>query len=859
MATLSSRLTALETACSNCTAKIAVLKGETSGITDLPAGDGLTNLLQNGDFSDCINHWTAVSSVIDCTCCNEQALKVQLNTSATGSAYQEFATTVGHTYEASVYIKLDTALLAGVYIKDVTSGNVIKTSADIDSFTWYKVVLSFIAVGTATRIYLENRSTVNGYIACFKNAIVIDTDGLNTSDLSDPYKGYSGDGGIACLAKLNNPKDAIYATDGKLYIADTGNHVIRVMGTDKIIETFAGDGTPGFSGDNGIATNAQFNLPDEIFFDGNGDMIIVDSGNNAIRKITMATGIVTTIAGICDRGTTYPEGVENDASINLRYMDSMIMDKCGGVYAAMYDFTAGIHRLYYFTKNNAAYYINVSDFTFDPVDISLTGSLLSWFHRTVISNNNVIYGTPYSATFALYAIDIENTIISIAAGITNARYVSHTPEYSWWYDVTETGLLATDVHLENNSDILLDKAQQNIYFRQQYNTTPTPVILCYNISTGWLTKYVDFVTDYGLASDAYVDSMTINSKNDIFVVVRAASYGACERIYKIRYSDKSFTLIAGGTATDGYSGDGGSALDAGIQVDILATDYEDNLYFGQDNGYCIRKINMTTGIITNYAGAGVDAWSHGGPVGYGWIDGDGGLATEAAIGPGYQHICFDKYNNMYFNDRANSNDYNADSGVIRRVDKATGIITSAVGNASNINTLSSVTHLTDMSGLCVSSGTITVPSFTDTSTVVTQQPVVPTVNNLTITLKVLSSSVPVDTKDTVELLHTLSLSNKQSVYNRQATWEFQDLTDVFQIVGVKYTRYVTMVEQYQTYNCKLIIDNGTTQFPYTFDITLIKPPTVYTTSYGTAASVNSAYVEWIDISGAIFVLGDYLE
>lgn len=102
----------------------------------------------------------------------------------------------------------------------------------------------------------------------------------------DANGGYSGDGGAAIEAHLQDPHDVEIGPDGNLYIADTGNNVVRRVNlADGTIKTIAGTGDTGFSGDNGPATKAKLRNPYGIAFDGDGNLYIVDTMNNRIRKV----------------------------------------------------------------------------------------------------------------------------------------------------------------------------------------------------------------------------------------------------------------------------------------------------------------------------------------------------------------------------------------------------------------------------------------------------------------------------------------------------------------------------------------------------------------------------------------------
>jgi len=109
--------------------------------------------------------------------------------------------------------------------------------------------------------------------------------------------GFSGDGGPAIKAELDNPFGIVRGPDGALYYCEYTGQRVRRIGKDGIITTLAGSGKVGFTGDGGPALEATFNKPHELRFDATGDLYIVDMVNHAVRKIDMKTGILTTIAG----------------------------------------------------------------------------------------------------------------------------------------------------------------------------------------------------------------------------------------------------------------------------------------------------------------------------------------------------------------------------------------------------------------------------------------------------------------------------------------------------------------------------------------------------------------------------------
>jgi DNA-binding beta-propeller fold protein YncE len=111
--------------------------------------------------------------------------------------------------------------------------------------------------------------------------------------------GYSGDRDIARRAALNQPFDVALDRQGNLYFSDAYNHCVRRVERDSgSITTVAGTGQAGYSGDGGVATQAQLNSPYGIALDTANNLYIVDRLNACIRLVEAATGMIQTIAGI---------------------------------------------------------------------------------------------------------------------------------------------------------------------------------------------------------------------------------------------------------------------------------------------------------------------------------------------------------------------------------------------------------------------------------------------------------------------------------------------------------------------------------------------------------------------------------
>ena len=121
---------------------------------------------------------------------------------------------------------------------------------------------------------------------------------------------YGGDGGVALFAGLSAPTSVAIDVQGDLYIADTGNHVIRKVDAETgIISTVAGTGVGGFSEEEGLATEVQLSEPEYVAVAENGDLYISDTGNGRLRKVSAETGLISTVYGT-------PELIPGDIAID---------------------------------------------------------------------------------------------------------------------------------------------------------------------------------------------------------------------------------------------------------------------------------------------------------------------------------------------------------------------------------------------------------------------------------------------------------------------------------------------------------------------------------------------------------------
>ncbi len=166
------------------------------------------------------------------------------------------------------------------------------------------------------------------------------TTGIISAFAGNGTAGYTGDNGPAVNASMNTPSSVAVDGAGNVYIADSGNNVVReVAAATGFITTVAGNGAPGSAtivGDGGPATAANLNNPQGVTVDTAGNLFIADTSHHRIRKVDAVSGIITTVAGIGTVTGTGEGAFSGDGgqatNAELNYPFTVAFDFAGNMY-----------------------------------------------------------------------------------------------------------------------------------------------------------------------------------------------------------------------------------------------------------------------------------------------------------------------------------------------------------------------------------------------------------------------------------------------------------------------------------------------------------------------------------------------
>jgi len=441
----------------------------------------------------------------------------------------------------------------------------------------------------------------------------VGTNGIITTVAGNGNYGYSGDGGPATNATMTYPYDVAVDANGNLFIADQNNNCIRKVGTNGIITTAAGDGSYGYSGDGGAATNASMTYPYSVAVDAIGNLFIADVFNYRIREVG-TNGIIATVAGDGSYGYAGDGSLATSASMTYPY--GVAVDNLGDLFIA--DFNN--QRIRRVGTNGIITTVAGDGSTGFPGD----GGAASDAHLSLPS------GVAVDAVGNLFIADTDNARIRKAGtnGIINTIAGTGRNGYSG------DGAAATAASLEYPCGVAVDGvgdlfiADEDNQRLREVGLTGIITTIAGNGGFGYsgdsvaLGPNASLADPYGTAVDAYGNVFIADTANNC--------------IRRIAFNGIIYTVAGNGAA--GYSGDGGAATNASLDYpEGVAVDAAGNLFIADTDNQRIRKVG-TNGIITTVAGNG-----------FGGYSGDEGPATSASLNYP-QGVAVDASSNLFIAD-----------------------------------------------------------------------------------------------------------------------------------------------------------------------------------------------------------------
>jgi uncharacterized protein (TIGR03437 family) len=443
------------------------------------------------------------------------------------------------------------------------------------------------SIGDPPRVAVDPAGNV--YFGSLHAVFEVDPSGALIRIAGTGRAGYSGDGGIALNAQLMSPAGIAADGSGNVYVADLDTNVVRKISPDGKITTYAGDGEAGFSGDGGPATAAQLNTPDGLVLDSAGNLYIADRNNNCIRVVSPDGNIHTAIGN----GSPGFSGDGGAAAIaELDSPEGIALDASGNLYIAD-------------TQNDRIRMV-ASDGTITTVAGIGNGNVLGDGGPALAAGLILPTGVAVDRAGNLYIADLGNSRIrEVSAGkiATVAGSSDGAP--------LAGNENAVSVLLNGPTGVAVD-ASGNIYFTEG------------SIGSG-----------SGLAEGDY-------------------------RVWKV--SPASVLTVLAGNGMDSYSGDGGSAVSAQLLGPTgLATDSAGNLYIADTGNHRVRRITAD-GVIRTIAGTGQPGYS-----------GDGGPAASAQLNSP-MGVALDSTGRLVIADSGNS---------VIRVINTDGTIQTLIGNGNS--------------------------------------------------------------------------------------------------------------------------------------------------------------------------------
>ncbi len=397
--------------------------------------------------------------------------------------------------------------------------------------------------------------------------------------------GYSGDGGLATSAQLSMPEGIALDGSGNIFIADTGNLVIReVVASTGNIQTAAGNFSlgAGYSGDGGPATSAQLNDPYGVFVDGAGNIFIADTDNSVIREVVAGSGNIQTVAGNFTSGAGYSGDGAIATSAQLDLPEGVFVDGAGNIFIA--DTNNSVIRV----VNAGSAAVTIAGIAIPAGDIQ---TVAGTYYDSGFGSACQFTGSGGPAISAFLCQPV-----GVFVDATGNIFIADTDNYAI-REVSTSGTLTT--------------------------VAGTPGTFGYSGNGGLATSAVL----------NYTSSVAVDGAGNIYIadtdnfVVR-----------EVTAADGNIQAFAGNN-TLAYSGDGGPATGAALNFPGgVFTDSSGNVYIADTDSSVIRVVNPGTqavtiagvtiqpGAIQTIAGTGIACLT---PMGGGC--GDGGPATSAEL------------------------------------------------------------------------------------------------------------------------------------------------------------------------------------------------------------------------------------
>lgn len=460
--------------------------------------------------------------------------------------------------------------------------------------------------------------------------------GVITTVAGTGQYGYNGDNIAATSAALMGARGVAVDASGNLYIAERDGYRIRkVVVATGLITTVAGNGVIGYTGDNGTATSANLALPGGIAVDASGNLYISSAYHGVIRKVTAATGVITTVADIGKviyKGTVLPD-VPSRISI----------DSSGDLYIAD-------------NQKNLVSKVAITTGVVTTVAGAWVGYIGDGSAATSASLGGPS-GVALDAAGNIYVADSNNMRVRKVTATTGViTTVAGTGSFVFNGD----NIPATSAALKFPVGVAIDSSG-DLYIADSNNR-----IRKVTMATGLIATVAGTTTDIGnnggyngdniAATSAKLDlpsGVTVDASGSLYIADKRN-----QRIRKVTVATGLITTVAG-TGTASYNGDNIAATSAALDnPEGIAVDASGNFYIA-DSTHRIRKVSGATGIITTVAGTGIAGYN-----------GDNVPATSAQL-DNPSGIAIDASGNLYIADRNN--------GRIRKVVVSTGIISTVAG------------------------------------------------------------------------------------------------------------------------------------------------------------------------------------